>query len=353
MQEMLGLRYHNQTVFFGALTLMLAKASAQQPACPECLNIPPTYDPARGVSYVVISSGRTDGNCNGIPGDINYGAGWSRAENIALSRFGRHLTSIHDPIENAFIRNLVVGRLDVSRACWIGLQATSQCAFFWSDGTPFNYSNFDPNDIDLCGVECARPVAYGLMRTDATGTWNITVDWAQCCYATPLYGLVAIPCPDRVTAEPVGSCVRPAGTASLAASLSNDPLPYSRRITFQWRRDGQNLVDGPTAWGSTITGSRCANTPVTTCSLFIQNFQPQDSGSYDVTITTTCRPTFASQSALLVFDADGVIDQNDLDEVLFYFGTSVPAGASGDVDGNGHVDQDDLDLVLALFGDHC
>lgn len=43
---------------------------------------------------------------------------------------------------------------------------------------------------------------------------------------------------------------------------------------------------------------------------------------------------------------DGVVNQDDLDIVLFYFG----GGAGGDLDGDGQTEQDDLDIVLFNFG---
>jgi len=46
-------------------------------------------------------------------------------------------------------------------------------------------------------------------------------------------------------------------------------------------------------------------------------------------------------------------DQDDLDIILFNFGTSQPAGTNGDVDRDGDVDQDDMDLLLFWFGQPC
>lgn len=54
-------------------------------------------------------------------------------------------------------------------------------------------------------------------------------------------------------------------------------------------------------------------------------------------------------------DTDGnrVVNQDDLDVLLFYFGQSVSPGTNGDLDGNGVVNQDDMDLVLFYFGTNC
>ena len=50
---------------------------------------------------------------------------------------------------------------------------------------------------------------------------------------------------------------------------------------------------------------------------------------------------------------DNMIDLNDLNLVLFNFGTTVPVGTSGDVDFDGAVTLSDLNLVLFHFGTAC
>lgn len=52
-------------------------------------------------------------------------------------------------------------------------------------------------------------------------------------------------------------------------------------------------------------------------------------------------------------DRNGAVDQDDLDLVLFNFGTPQPTGTNGDVDDDGDVDQDDLDMVLFNFAAPC
>src|SRR5262249_35225474 len=70
-----------------------------------------------------------------------------------------------------------------------------------------------------------------------------------------------------------------AHTTFTAAATATTPL------TYQWRRNGVTLQDGPTGTGSTITGA-------TTPTLTLQNAQLQDNGAaYDCLITTTCQST--------------------------------------------------------------
>lgn len=71
--------------------------------------------------------------------------------------------------------------------------------------------------------------------------------------------------------------------------------------------------------------------------------------SYDVVLIAAARCPADT-------DGNGVVNQDDLDRVLFAFGTSVgQAGfdAGADFDGNGTIDQDDLDTVLFYFGQSC
>lgn len=60
---------------------------------------------------------------------------------------------------------------------------------------------------------------------------------------------------------------------------------------------------------------------------------------------------FGAECVCPDFDGDGVVDQDDLDAVLFAFGTAPNAG--GDVDGDGFTRQFDLDVVLDRFGRPC
>lgn len=91
-------------------------------------------------------------------------------------------------------------------------------------------------------------------------------------------------------------------------------------ITFRWRRAGQDLLDGPTAFGSVISGAM-------TNTLTITNAQPGDSTNYDVVCASDCGEIVSLPASLLV-------------------GAVVP----GDLDDDGDVDLDDLTAMLAAFG---
>lgn len=60
---------------------------------------------------------------------------------------------------------------------------------------------------------------------------------------------------------------------------------------YQWRRDGQALSDGPTPWGSVISGAAAAT-------LTIYEPVSDDAGIYDVEITNQCGSTLSDGVAL-------------------------------------------------------
>lgn len=62
-------------------------------------------------------------------------------------------------------------------------------------------------------------------------------------------------------------------------------------FTFQWRRDGVDLMDGPTGTGSEISGATTAN-------LMILDPGDADAGQYDVAITNACGLTISPAGAL-------------------------------------------------------
>lgn len=97
--------------------------------------------------------------------------------------------------------------------------------------------------------------------------------------------------------------------------------------TFRWRRDGVELVDGPSLGGGTIIG---AETP----SLIILNASSADSGQYDCSLADQCNQGLTNSIAL-------TIDQG------------APPLCSGDADGNGTVTFADITAVLASLNTTC
>ena len=121
-----------------------------------------------------------------------------------------------------------------------------------------------------------------------------------------------------------------------SVAFGGQPAP----TTFEWRRDEVLLTDGPTPWGSVISGA-------TTSGIVITGIRVEDQGSYRCTAINAC----SSSSALMYFtvcasdfNCDRAVDGDD---VIGFFGAWDAALSTADITGDGSVDGDD---VIAFFG---
>jgi polygalacturonase len=103
------------------------------------------------------------------------------------------------------------------------------------------------------------------------------------------FQVVRRPMPPAISTQPrTGSVAFRGSTAYLTVQATgDDPL------TYQWRKNGTPLADGPTASGSTIGGAG-------TATLAVGNVQDSDAGSYDVVITNTLGTATSTACALTV-----------------------------------------------------
>lgn len=122
-------------------------------------------------------------------------------------------------------------------------------------------------------------------------------------------------------------------------------------VTYTWKRDGVAVSDGPTAWGSTISGSHTAQ-------LTIAGVHASDQASYTCTVAAAsigCASAASAPIALTITcpaDLDGVpgIDLGDYFFFLNCFDVSDPCA---DVDNNPGVDLGDFFLFLSAFDQGC
>ncbi|MCA9293983.1 MAG: trypsin-like serine protease [Phycisphaerales bacterium] len=111
------------------------------------------------------------------------------------------------------------------------------------------------------------------------------------------------------------------------------------------------IIDAPapsgffTVPGGTLSGNTTYYWGVTATALGLSTNSTPYPGSF----------TTASVASNCPGDADGdnAVTLNDLNIVLFNFGTSVPVGTQGDVDEDGNVTLNDLNIVLFNFGTSC
>jgi len=92
-------------------------------------------------------------------------------------------------------------------------------------------------------------------------------------------------CPS-VTLQPTSQAAWRNSLAGFSVTVSG-AAPF----TFQWRKDGADLVDGPTGTGSTISGAA-------TATLSIRRPGDADAGTYDVVISNACGAVASSGAVL-------------------------------------------------------
>jgi uncharacterized membrane protein len=108
--------------------------------------------------------------------------------------------------------------------------------------------------------------------------------------------------------------------------------------------------NGPTGYGSTVTGATNPN-------LFINNARLQDGGLYYCMISGGCTTTPSAYASLNILPDisgnGGSIDTADLTIMLGNFGSTVTPWTNGDLNGDGFVNTIDLTAFLGVFGTSC
>jgi len=148
---------------------------------------------------------------------------------------------------------------------------------------------------------------------------------------------------------PVSAC--PGETVAFSFVLDPD---YAPAYSYQWRREGVVLANGPTPHGSVVAG---ATSPM----LVITGARPTDTGIYTATATRSlCGVPTVSTAATLtvggpaccVGDADGDGD-TDSDDVVVFFAAWDAGEAGGDTDGDGDTDSDDIIVFFNSWDSGC
>jgi len=116
---------------------------------------------------------------------------------------------------------------------------------------------------------------------------------------------------------------------------------------YRWLRDGVELEDGVTAWGSLVSGAGSAE-------LRVSGVGAGDSGGYWCRVMNGCGVAESVAAVLAVcvsdFDCDGFVSGEDFDA----FASSFEAGEGGaDADGNGVVNGEDFDVFVGAFVAGC
>ncbi|MBN8645506.1 MAG: multicopper oxidase domain-containing protein [Planctomycetes bacterium] len=151
-----------------------------------------------------------------------------------------------------------------------------------------------------------------------------------------------------ILGQPVNVTVDQGDTADFPVNVTGDSL------TYQWYRGATALTDGPTGWGSIISGAQ-------TNLLKIINAQQQDEGSYFFETENPCGYSESEQATLTVtppcpgdLNGDHIVNTADLTIFLGQFGSPVAIPGSGaDFNADGFVNTADLTFFLGRFGQPC
>ncbi len=166
-----------------------------------------------------------------------------------------------------------------------------------------------------------------------------------------------------ITTQPASERILKGSALVLTAKLADN---YSN-ISFQWRRNGQSLVDGPggaSIGGGTVSGSAgslISPTLGTVMTLTIAGAQPMDTGDYSLVLSNPCGGVESSSAAVVVqgcatdLNGDAVTDDTDFQffvtayDILDCADSKMPAGCAADFDGDGLVNDADFSLFVVAY----
>jgi hypothetical protein len=143
--------------------------------------------------------------------------------------------------------------------------------------------------------------------------------------------------------QPAGSEVIDGQSVELQAfAVGEEPLEY------KWLRDGEELSDGPTGFGSALNGVHASQ-------LEIDRTTSADGGFYSVRVSNPCgvlesTAVIIGVRCLADFNLDGGVDGSDVDA---FFSAWSSGDSSADLDGNGGVDGADISPFFAAWEAGC
>ncbi len=226
-----------------------------------------------------------------------------------------------------------------------GTSAIGDEAFLWTQADGMRrLKNVIEDDfgIDLTGwtLTAARDVSaagdaiigWGTNPAGQQEAWLFRAD----CLARPAF-----------SQSPTITYACPGTDAAFAAAAVGTPT-----ISYRWRRNGVDLTDGPTGFGSIISGSGSAM-------LTITGVAAADGGSYDCIALNACGNAGTTPVELRVTlagdaDRDGFVGLSDIALVTSNWTFTVPpAPPESDLDGNGMIGLSDLAAVITNWAQSC
>lgn len=160
----------------------------------------------------------------------------------------------------------------------------------------------------------------------------------------------------RIAVDPLSHAACSTAPVTLSATPANG---YSG-VSYQWRRNGVDITDGPggaSPGGGTVSGASGvlpSPTDGTPATLTITGPRASDSGDYTVVFTNPCGSVTSNPAALAVcpadFNCDGFLDPTDYTQFINAFEAGSP---SADYNGDGFVDPLDYNQFINDYESGC
>jgi hypothetical protein len=192
-----------------------------------------------------------------------------------------------------------------------------------------HYSGTATNTLTIADVTSSDQASYRCLVTGPTG--STTSYSAALLPPLPVTVVTQQPASRDLPPAPVGSDV-----TFTTAATGEPPL------SFQWQKDGEDLVESPHCTG------------VTTTTLTIHDVHQFDDGVYRCRVTGPCGVVLTSETTLKTatpdFDGDGDVDQKDYGHLqACYSGYTVPQNDPACLDARLDQDEDVDSGDLAIF----
>lgn len=199
---------------------------------------------------------------------------------------------------------------------------------------------------NLSGAQTATLTINPATTGDTASNYNCVVT-NSFGNATSNNGTLTVNAPPTITGQPSNLSI----TIADPASFTVTPQGSTNSYTYQWRKDGTNLVDGGTHGGAHTNTFSLSSTVML------------DAGSYDCvvtsistgcdTISTTATLTLNQPACLGDLDGNNQVNLADLSIALSNYGLTPATYLQGDVDFSNKVDLSDLAILLGLYGTNC
>ncbi|NUQ51853.1 MAG: hypothetical protein HUU19_04060 [Phycisphaerales bacterium] len=211
----------------------------------------------------------------------------------------------------------------------------------WTNLADDNCSKVLSKDFDIKGATTSQLRIGRKTPSNWGGTYRCVVT-GVCGNVTSAPATLALCSPPGVAEQPQDVSAAAGDTVTFDAAGSGGGL-YS----FQWRRNGTPLADGPTGTGSIVAGFDLPT-------LTVSNISAADVALYDCVITNPCDDVTTAPASLMLcladFDGNGFVNGDDYDAFATLFDI---ADSGADINHDGFVNGDDYDLFAEHFDAGC